>query len=79
MAESGAFDNESVLPAADHARTIEKVQMNFTYSTSTDDERFSTGADQSYDVSVSHVAGSFDTKAVTVIPRATIAPRRDRG
>ena len=47
--------------------------MNFTYSTSTADETPTFGADQPSDVSVSDVAGLFDTGAATVTPRETIA------
>ena len=51
--------------------------MIFTYSTSTSDGAASFGADQPSDVSVSDVAGPFDTEAVTVTPRATIARQRE--
>ncbi len=51
--------------------------MNFTYSTATDDGTLSIDADQSSDVSVSDVAVSFDTEAVTVTQRATIARQRE--
>lgn len=51
--------------------------MNFPYSTSTDDGTLSIDTDQPSDVSVSDVAGSFDTEAVTVTPQATIARQRE--
>ena len=51
--------------------------MNLPYSTSTDDGTLSIDADQPSDVSVSDVAGSFDTEAVTVTPRATLARQRE--
>ncbi len=51
--------------------------MIFTYSTSTDGGTPSIAADQPSDVSTSNVAGEFDTEALIVAQRATIALQRE--